>query len=49
LSVSAGVTRAPTVPLGPTARTRIVLRRREVVGGRHTSLLFIGRLGLATK
>jgi hypothetical protein len=32
LSVSAGVTRAPTVRFGPTARTRIVLRRRGIVG-----------------
>ena len=45
LSVSAGVTRAPTVPFGPTARTRIVLRRRGLVGGRHISLLFLDDAG----
>ena len=47
LSVSAGVTRAPTVPLGPAARRRIVLRRWRVVGGRHISLLFLKRRQVA--
>ena len=43
LSVCASVTRAPTVTFGPSARTRIVLRRRGVVGGRRISLLFLKR------
>ena len=43
LSVSAGVTRAPTVRFGSTARTRIVMRSRGIVGDRHISLLFVKR------
>ena len=43
-SVSAvGISRGPTVPLGPTALTRIVLCRRWGGGGRHISLLFLKR------
>ena len=45
LAISAGTGRAPAVPFGPAARTRIVLRRGRVVGSRHISLLFLADTG----